>query len=154
MVTELVTVKWFVTEMATFGERLREERARLGKSQEELGVLAGSSKVTQSRYEGDKRFPDAAYFEAIAAVGVDVGYILTGQRTPVAAPLVVAEAPAAYRVDRDPAGISPREAALLDNYRACGEEDQRAIDQVVLTAAEAKRPRTTVEKTARVRRRA
>lgn len=36
------------------------------------------------------------------------------------------------------AGISQREAALLNNYRACKEVDQKAIERVALNAAAAK----------------
>jgi len=35
---------------------------------------------SQRNYEKGERFPDAAYLAAIAKVGVDVRYIVTGQR--------------------------------------------------------------------------
>lgn len=64
----------------TIGERLRAERERLRLSQPELGVLGGVQKLAQINYEKDKRKPDAAYLAAVADAGVDVLYVLTGQR--------------------------------------------------------------------------
>ncbi len=60
--------------------RLREERERLGFSQEAFGVLGGVQKRAQINYEKGERHPDSAYLAAIAAAGADVLYILTGQR--------------------------------------------------------------------------
>jgi transcriptional regulator with XRE-family HTH domain len=62
-------------------ERLREERERLGLSQTEFGQIGGVKKVAQINYEKGVRQPDAAYLAAIAAAGVDVLYVLTGQRS-------------------------------------------------------------------------
>ena len=61
--------------------RLREERERLGFSQEAFGALGGVQKRAQINYEKGERHPDSAYLAAIAAAGADVLYILTGQRT-------------------------------------------------------------------------
>lgn len=66
--------------MTTFGERLREERARLGMSQTQFGVLAGVQKRAQIHYESDERVPDATYLAALAQAGVDVLYVITGNR--------------------------------------------------------------------------
>ncbi len=60
--------------------RLREERERLGFSQEAFGALGGVQKRAQINYEKGERHPDSAYLAAIAAAGADVLYILTGQR--------------------------------------------------------------------------
>jgi transcriptional regulator with XRE-family HTH domain len=64
----------------SIGTRLREERLRLGKSQDEFAHLAGVQRRAHIRYEQDERVPDAAYLAAIAAAGADVTYILTGRR--------------------------------------------------------------------------
>lgn len=60
--------------------RLREERIRLGLSQEAFSALANAAKRAQIYYEKGERRPDADYLTAIAAAGVDVLYILTGRR--------------------------------------------------------------------------
>lgn len=67
--------------MDTFGGRLRAEREKLGLSQAGFGELGGVQKVAQLNYEKDKRKPDAEYLAAIAEAGVDVLYVLTGQRS-------------------------------------------------------------------------
>lgn len=61
-------------------ERLREERTRLGHSQEAFGELGGVGKQAQLRYEKGERHPDTQYMAAISAIGADVLYILTGSR--------------------------------------------------------------------------
>lgn len=66
--------------MTTTGQRLREERERLGLSQSALALIAGVGKSTQINYEGDKRRPDSDYLEAVADSGVDVLYVVTGGR--------------------------------------------------------------------------
>lgn len=84
-------------------DRLREERERLGLSQEALGVQGGVRKQAQHMYESGARRPDSDYLERLALAGVDVLYILTGQRSQVVAPQAL---------------LPPDERILLDNYRA------------------------------------
>ena len=61
--------------------RLREERERMGLSQEAFGALGGVQKRAQINYEKGERQPDMAYLSAIATAGADVLYILTGRRS-------------------------------------------------------------------------
>lgn len=75
----------------SIGERLREERVRLSLSQELMGESAGVRKQAQLKYENGQRHPDAAYLERLAAIGVDVLYVLTGRRAPAANGLGVSE---------------------------------------------------------------
>lgn len=63
-----------------FSERLREERKRLEMNQTEFAKAAGVHLNTQSRYEKGERAPDTAYLGAIAKVGVDMAFLLTGER--------------------------------------------------------------------------
>lgn len=65
----------------TFGERLREERVRLGLTQDAFAAVGGVKKLAQIAYEQDKRFPDAGYIIALAAIGVDVGYVMLAKPT-------------------------------------------------------------------------
>lgn len=67
--------------MSTQGDRLKEERERLGLNQTALGAVAGVSKQTQLKYEKGGRYPDSIYLEAVTAAGVDVLYVVTGQRS-------------------------------------------------------------------------
>ncbi len=64
----------------SIGNRLREERKRIGLDQGPFGQIGGVQTVAQSNYENDKRMPDAAYLEKIAAHGADIQYIVTGVR--------------------------------------------------------------------------
>lgn len=64
----------------TTENRLREERERLGLSQEAFSALANAAKRAQIYYEKGERRPDADYLTAIAEAGADVLYILTGRR--------------------------------------------------------------------------
>lgn len=68
--------------MSTIGERLKEERERLGLSQPAFAAIGGAGKHSQINYEAGRRSPDGEYFSAIAKHGVDVLYVLTGMRTP------------------------------------------------------------------------
>lgn len=64
----------------SIGDRLREERQRLDMNQTQLGERGGVTKKTQMLYESGERFPDAAYLAAVAGIGADVRYIVTGER--------------------------------------------------------------------------
>lgn len=71
---------------ADIGARLREERHRVGKGQEDFGVVCGVSKTSQFNYESGERSPDGEYFaKASQELGVDVTYVITGRRAKPAA---------------------------------------------------------------------
>lgn len=92
----------------SIGERLREERDALGKTQSDLAALAasmgvpGATRQSQAKYEKGLASPSAAYMAAMATAGVDVLYVLTGHR----------DGAVAQKVD-------PAEQVLLDSYRRC-----------------------------------
>lgn len=65
--------------MVEFYNRLRQERKRLGLSQEKFATLGGVTRDTQMNYESGSRKPDSDYMIALAIVGVDVLYLLTGE---------------------------------------------------------------------------
>lgn len=66
--------------MTTIGHRLKEERERLNLSQTSMADAAGTTKKTQIDYETDRTPPKATYLAAVAPYGVDVAYVVTGQR--------------------------------------------------------------------------
>ncbi|BAN51427.1 helix-turn-helix domain-containing protein [Metapseudomonas resinovorans] len=66
--------------MQAIGERLKSERDRLGLSQLEMCALTGVSRKTQFNYENGERFPDALYLETLMKKGLDVLYVLSGDR--------------------------------------------------------------------------
>ncbi|WP_221227654.1 helix-turn-helix domain-containing protein [Rhodocyclus tenuis] len=80
MGTFVPIVKLFMGLFVGIGKRLREERERLGLNQSDFGAAGGVGRKTQFNYEEAERSPDAAYLAAIATAGVDVQYVITGQR--------------------------------------------------------------------------
>ncbi|OQX14560.1 MAG: hypothetical protein BWK73_09195 [Thiothrix lacustris] len=60
--------------------RLKEERERLDMNQTALGDVGGVKKLSQINYERGSSMPSADYLAKVAAVGVDVLYVITGKR--------------------------------------------------------------------------
>ena len=84
--------------MRSIGEILKEERQRLGMNQEDFAAVAGLKRRAQTLYEQNERAPDALYLRALAGIGVDVHYIITGERLQSA--------------------VTSDEKELLDGYRS------------------------------------
>jgi len=63
-----------------FPHRLREERERLGWTQSEFADLGGVKRTTQSFYEKGTRVPDLRYLQRIGEEGVDITYLVVGER--------------------------------------------------------------------------
>ncbi|HFF8537491.1 TPA: helix-turn-helix domain-containing protein [Raoultella ornithinolytica] len=101
--------------MTTLGYRLKEERARKGLNQTDFAALAGGSRGAQAAYERDEKIPGGSYLAALAAAGVDILYVLTGQRSPTPG-VVVAE--------------TEEEKRLLENYRAMDQAARLNIQAV------------------------
>ena len=98
MVRKCVPVNWICTHMESIGERLREERERLGFTQAAFGAVGGVQKQAQLKYEKGERSPDASYLQAIAKVGADVQFIVLGARSS--------------------GSLSDNETQLVSNFRA------------------------------------
>jgi transcriptional regulator with XRE-family HTH domain len=104
-------VNLFGNVFMTLGERLREERERLGKSQPVFAAIADTTKQTLFSWESGKTAPDGFQLAALAAAGTDVLYVITGSRDP--------ELPA----------LDTSERLLIDNYRRCGSEGRAHLVQ-------------------------
>lgn len=65
------------------GERFREERERRGYTQEALGAEIGKDRTTLRNWEGGKGTPTTAVLLTLHNLGLDVFYILTGNRSPI-----------------------------------------------------------------------
>lgn len=100
------------------GERLSDERKRLGYNQSDFSALAGITRKTLFGYESGERAPDALALAAWAKSGLNVLYVVTGQRQGVPAP-----APA----QEQEAPLAPDERILLDNYRHSPPDAQAAL---------------------------
>lgn len=107
--------------MSTIGERIKEERERLGLNQTVFAEKGGVQRRAQMRYESNQRSPDGHYLSRIVGAGADVAYILTGIRS------VLAE-------DAEPAVVmdmlSPKEKAMLDMFRTLDERAQYEVQVV------------------------
>jgi transcriptional regulator with XRE-family HTH domain len=64
----------------SIGNRIKEERERMKLSQTSFADLVGVHRKSQANYETDQRNPNTAYMKAMATAGIDVGYIITGER--------------------------------------------------------------------------
>jgi transcriptional regulator with XRE-family HTH domain len=62
-------------------ERIRLERERLGLTQAAFAEMAGIGRATQLFYENHDRFPDIQYLEKLFEHGIDIPFIMTGQRS-------------------------------------------------------------------------
>ncbi len=114
---------------AQVGARLRQERERLGLSQEAMATLCGVSRPTQYRYESGRQAPDSGYMTAAAAVGVNVPFVLSGGTASLAVKL------------------STRETALVDLWRLSTPPVQDAVLRLLKgTRPHSAKPRKTVIK--------
>lgn len=85
---------------------------RLGLTQPQIGEIGGVTKKTQMLYESGERSPDASYLSAVAAHGVDVMYLLTGQRM--------------QPLSAEPA-LTAGDRVLLDNFHSAPEQVQAGV---------------------------
>lgn len=104
------------------GERLREERDRLGINQNELADIGGVKRNSQGNYERGRQNPDAAYLLAISKVGIDVMYVLFGRR------------------DASAGGQTEIEAEVICAFRSLGPADQAVVRRVATGLAEMNNP--------------
>ncbi|EHF9643861.1 helix-turn-helix transcriptional regulator [Salmonella enterica] len=63
------------------GQRLREERERLGLSQSTMGEIGGVKKWTQIKYEKGDSSPDSVYLALLSKFGLDIQYVVVGERS-------------------------------------------------------------------------
>lgn len=90
-----------------FCDRLREERKRLGLKQQECADVLCVNRVSQNNYETGKRFPDVLYLENAGKIGMDIGYLVTGQRSVMT--------------------LAMNESEMLTHYRQCDKPFQDVL---------------------------
>lgn len=102
----------------TIGYRIREERLKLGMSEKQFAELISPSSSLQRirALETESVNPSkpltSLELKAMASYGVDIQYVLIGQRSTTEA------------------SLSPDEAALLDNYRHTPPERRGSLAEV------------------------
>lgn len=110
------------------GIRLKEERKRLGLTQEAMGLACGVTKRAQNLFEQGAHLPGGAYFVAVDELGMDVTYVLVGRRD----------------------CLAEGDADLLDAWRAASPSARAAVMAAlrgVTPATTAAAPRTSFENT-------
>lgn len=100
-----------------FGQRLKEERKRVGLTQPKLGEIVSLTKRTVIDWEKDKSSPTAIQLAAMAKHGFDVSYLITGIRT-------------------QPIELPSDEAFLLDSFRSLNAEQKKMTLQFLLGGIE------------------
>lgn len=98
--------------MESMGARLKGERRKAGLSQQEFALVGGVAANAQWQYENGRRIPRADYLAAIAKSGVDILFIVLGQRTPVAV-----------------GSLNHAERAMLQHYRFLDAGGKAAIER-------------------------
>ncbi|MGS0740458.1 helix-turn-helix domain-containing protein [Glaciimonas sp. GG7] len=93
------------------GERLREERDRLGFTQQEMADQMGVRREMSSKYERGQAAPGGDALEAFSVAGGDVQYVLTGQRSATA--------------------LTPEEMELLSGYRGLDMRDRANLQGIL-----------------------
>jgi transcriptional regulator with XRE-family HTH domain len=85
------------------GNRLAQERARLGLTQAQVAEFAAIARRTQVNYESGERAPDASYLDRVGQQGIDTLYVLTGRHEQPKGEPRVAEPGSTYKL----AGLNP-----------------------------------------------
>ena len=93
------------------GERIKEERERLGFNQTDFATLASATRKTLFNWESGSAAPNAIVLAAWARLGLDVLYVVTGEKQKA---LPTAD---------------PAELLLLENYRRCGMQARQNLIQ-------------------------
>jgi len=99
--------------MNKLGGRLREERKRCGLSQQAVAVLGGVQMNAQGQYESGNRTPRADYLANVSGT-IDIGYVVTGNKTPA-----------------ESSKLSSDESAMILALRKMNPLDQEALTHVV-----------------------
>jgi transcriptional regulator with XRE-family HTH domain len=102
------------------GERLQLERKRLGMTQEQFAAQLDVSKRTQAAYEAGGSEPGVQYLLKAGELGLDIGFVLTGQPTPGAVET-----------------LSATEQRLIEQLRSLNTDDQGAVLRVAEVMAAA-----------------
>lgn len=95
-------------------ERLKSERERLQLSQPRVAELANVGKTTVINWEKGASAPDAVQLGALAASGIDVLFVITGQRSQDLPPV---------------ATLPPDQQVLVSAYERCTSDGKHHLIQ-------------------------
>lgn len=129
MVPFMAPVKGDLVPNSSLGERLKAERERLGYTQPEFAELVGASKRTQIGWEQGRSVPDANALSTWSAEGLDVGFLLNGERANVATSQ----------------HLPPDEQLLLEAYRGLSATARKTLLAELLTGGKKAKPKAPSE---------
>ncbi len=107
-----------------FSERLKDTREQLLLTQDEMALKTGIPKRSYCAYEAGDIAPSAKLLTALVMMGIDIGYLLTGQRSIPAAPILTSD-----------------EQMLINHYRACAPSGKAALATTSIELAQSKETR-------------
>lgn len=106
------------------GKRLKEERLRLHLNQDDFSQEAGITRKTLFGYETGARAPDAGSLSVWAKMGLDVAYVVTGERKQPLSAVLTSE-----------------EQVMLNAYRDLSPKEQKQLMVLALTGVDKKNDR-------------
>lgn len=116
--------------MANIAERIKEERQRLGLSQEKFGGIAGVSKQTVIAWEKGSTSPTALQLAELSAQGFDALYVLAGERVRPPGYQEAQENSSAYakaKTAEPSVSLNVREKAVLDCAQQLNTDNQQML---------------------------
>lgn len=113
-------------------ERLKEERLRLKLNKGEMAAAGGVANSTYTNYEDGIREPVSSFYKGISEIGADVNYIITGLR---AGAVTYPIAETSNRGELKQEYLSPRELALLDDFRSLSDKEKDAAETMLNAVA-------------------
>jgi len=94
--------------MSDFSERLRTARGAMDLTQDAMAARVAIPKRSYCAYEAGETVPSAKLLTALAQIGIDVGFLLTGKRSGAD-------------------GLAHDAALLLSDYSACDPRDKETL---------------------------
>ena len=103
--------------------RIKEERLKLGLSQEQVAEKTKVSREMWGRYERGAAIPGGEVLFSFAVIGADAQYILTGKPS-----------------DSSLSSLNTRTAVIAEKFEQLSDDDQQCLERVVeaLVAAKSK----------------
>jgi transcriptional regulator with XRE-family HTH domain len=123
---------------STIGDRLRQERMRLGFNIRDFAARGGVSRTTQSNYENNVYPPDSGYLNRIATTGAEIFWIVQG--TPDDDALR----------DKQRLPYTPVIREMIEDYELSPSGTQDAVRAILKDAADKRRAEIAKFKSAKV----
>jgi transcriptional regulator with XRE-family HTH domain len=117
-----------------WGDRIAEERLRLGKTQDQIADLCGVTRRTIGNIERENNDPGGKLLVSLAKIGFDSQYLLMGVRS-INLDRVAEEA-GTYKIEKA-AGARTDKEILLDKYERLSPGDRTRIQAIVDALASA-----------------